>query len=428
MEAFKVDVKKTIKQQIGERNVIYFKGALKLIRHLNWASEKKMEFDDAYVKNIKIFGEDGYNTFCGYYDNFPLSMDEKRLLCQRVKICADARRDLTEIGLYSIENNQFESLAMSKAWNWQQGSRLKWSNLNGSLFYYNDVEGESYCTRIYDTDSKKKVRTIFPALYDISPDEKIGATLNFSRLQRLRPGYGYSIIVDSTSGDNAPVNDGLFSVDLTSGAVVLLVSLKTLALEVDPSLEHQHYINHISFSPDGRKIMFFHLWTENNWPGWMNRLCVYDIEKATYCVLEREKMVSHYDWMQNDCLLITEADKKTKKVQYVIYQIGCNSKTILNQNELVEDGHPTISLSKNFFVSDTYPNKKFKQYILLYDFDIGKRINIMRLFGDPRLDREYRCDLHPKFKNGRVLVDSTFYRCSRRIVMFDLQYKSREKK
>lgn len=418
-------VKQMIKKKIGERNAIYFKGVLRLVRHLNWALEKKMEFDDAYVKNVKIFGEDGYHTFCGYYDNFPLSMDGKKLLCQRVKNGADTRRDLTEVGLYSIENNQFESLTMSKAWSWQQGSRLKWSDSNASLFYYNDVEGESYCTRIYDVGSKKIVRTIFPALYDIGSNEKMGATLNFSRLQRLRPGYGYSIISDSSEGENAPVNDGLFGVDLTNDAVVLLVSLKTLALEVDPSLKHQHYINHISFSPDGKKIMFFHLWTENSWPGWMNRLCVYDLDKATYYTLEREKMVSHYDWVQNDCLLVTEADKRTKKVQYVIYTLDGNPKTILNQNELIEDGHPTIALSKNYFVSDTYPNSKFKQYIFLYDFDVKKRVNIMRLFGDPRLDREYRCDLHPKFKNGCVLVDTTFRKCSRRIVMFDLQYESR---
>lgn len=419
-----MDIKQMIKKQVGEKNAIYLKGVLKMVRHINWVSEKKMDFDDNYVKKVKIFGEDGYNTFCGYYDNFPISIDGKSLLCQRVKINADAKSDLTEIGVYSVENNQFENLTMSKAWNWQQGSRLRWSDSNGSLFYYNDIDGEDYCTRIYDADRKRIVRTIFPALYDISSDEKMGATLNFSRLQRLRPGYGYSNIDDLTKEENAPDDDGLFSVNLINGAVVLLVSLKSLALEVDPFLEHQHYINHISFSPDGRKIMFFHLWTENNWPGWMNRLCVYDLDKANYCTLEKEKMVSHYNWMQNDCLLVTEADKKTRKVQYVIYTFDGKPKTILNQNELVEDGHPTIDLSKKYFVSDTYPNNKFKQYVILYDFDVKKRVNIMRLFADPRLDREYRCDLHPKFKNGCVLVDSTFHKCSRQIVMFELQHES----
>lgn len=37
------------------------------------------------VNSIVEYSQVGYDTFCGYYDYFPLSKDGQYLLCQRVK-------------------------------------------------------------------------------------------------------------------------------------------------------------------------------------------------------------------------------------------------------------------------------------------------------------------------------------------------------
>lgn len=415
-----MNLKKSVKKLLGNQNADYVKGSLKLLKSKR-LNMNVLQYNDNYVDNIKLFSAKGFNVFCGYYDYFPLSEDKKLLLCQRVKKRASTKKDFSEIGYYIISENRFIPIAKSYAWCWQQGSRLHWSYQNCNNIWFNDYDGKKYCTRIFDMQSNKIVKNIYPALYDVSFDEHVGATLNFSRLQRLRPGYGYDRIPDSSKDEKAPSNDGLFKVDLVNECKTLLVSLKELSKDVDPLLKHDHYINHISFSPNGKKIMFFHLWTEDKWPGWMTRLCVYNIEEGNYDILENEKMVSHYDWMGNSKLLITGADKITKKAYYALYDLNTKERIFLNQELLKEDGHPTIDDSLEFFLSDTYPDSNFNQHVFIWNFKTQERINILDVFSDPRLTGEYRCDLHPKYKDGVILIDVTHLKCLRSIIMFDLK-------
>src|SRR5207249_2512244 len=52
--------------------------------------------------------------------------------------------------------------------------------------------------------------------------------LNYGRLQRLRPVTGYADAYDWTVGVDAPINDGIFLVDVETGTSKLLVSFKDL--------------------------------------------------------------------------------------------------------------------------------------------------------------------------------------------------------
>ena len=85
--------------------------------------------------------------------------------------------------------------------------------------------------------------------------------MNFSRLQRLRPGYGYKIVPDYSENIKVPHEDGIFLYSFNNREQELLVSLIEISkVEPDKTMENaEHYFNHISFSPYSNDFIFFHL-------------------------------------------------------------------------------------------------------------------------------------------------------------------------
>lgn len=153
-----------------------------------------------------------YHIYRGYYDLRYMDSKGELFLCHRLPVKAHTNRDTKcEIGYYELKKLEFTKLAETNAWCWQQGSRLRWYPQNAKWVMFNDVSGDSYCTRIVDIETKKEVKKIDYPIYDISSDCKWGISLNYSRLQRLRPGYGYNYFEDKTLNQNAPSDDGLYA-------------------------------------------------------------------------------------------------------------------------------------------------------------------------------------------------------------------------
>lgn len=264
------------------------------------------------------------------------------------------------------------------------------------------------------------VKTIPFPLYDISTDEKWGLIVNFSRLQRIRNGYGYSNIPDKTEGIIAPENDGIFLVDLKNCTTKLLVSYKKLNELLPYENKGENYFNHISISPDSKKAMFFYLWNASTWPGWKATLWVVDLESGSLKCLESEDQVSHYDWVSNDSLIITGTYAGTKKGFYRYYNIHTGEKTTIEDVNMIKDGHPVVSRKNNCFYSDTYPNEKKRQ--IFFKYENNQYFEIAEAFHDPRMFDEKRCDLHPHYFVNRetIALDTTFWGNRRSVLIFDL--------
>ncbi len=419
MKKIKTFVEKYFKKKFKNR----LKGYYKILKNFKYFFANRLIINNEKIENVKKFSCRGYHVFNGYYDYYPISRDKAKLLCQRVKINAETKKNDTEIGYYNINSpKKFIKLTQSKAWCWQQGSRLHWSNLNNDYIYYNDIDENEYCTKVFDFKKNKVIDIIKPALYDISPDEKIGITTNFSRLQRLRNGYGYDRLKDTTEGISAPKNDGLWFVNIKEKHKKLLISFYELSKSVKSETYSEHYINHISFSPNGKKVMFFHIWTVKEWPGWKTRLCIYNLENQKIDVAEEKNIVSHYDWIDNDKLIMTVSERESKTSFYRIYDVAGNKYQDINRKYLNEDGHPTIDNNQEFFISDTYPNKYFRQKVFMYDLINNKKDELVDIFSDPRENGEFRCDLHPKYNsNGSIVIDTTYKKSKRSIMCFYLK-------
>ena len=106
---------------------------------------------------------------------------------------------------------------------------LQWIPGSQSEILWNDRDGDHYCCHILDVHSGN-VRTIPHPIYTLSPDGKTGLSLDFSRLNDVRPGYGYVGIPDPNADqtDAARIRASTASTWRT-GAQEMIVSLGEIA-------------------------------------------------------------------------------------------------------------------------------------------------------------------------------------------------------
>lgn len=401
-------IKQAIKKIIGQENITFVRQNLKAIK------DRKYLHGHARIQVVnnnllyQKYAQKDKHVFFGYYDIPQLDAREERLLVHVVRKGADASKDRAELGYCCVASGRYVPCAHTNAWCWQQGSRLRWHPTERDTVLFNDMRNGRYLTRVVNLEAGKTLSVIREPLYDLDPTGTFGLSVNFSRLQRLRPGYGYSTLPDQTAGQAAPAADGIFYVDIAKNKEELIISLADLAAEVkDPSAD-EHYINHVSISPDGKKFMFFHIWTLKEDTHWKTRLCVYDLERGELKVLEEQDRVSHYDWIGSDRLIITCWDKDRRQY-YCTYDVITGEKARLANKELAHDGHPTYLPAEDIFISDTYPLANDMQTLFEYDVKKDSYRPIIRLYSEPKLYDEKRCDLHPRLSaSGKyITLDTT---------------------
>ena len=107
-------------------------------------------------------------------------------------------------------------------------------------------------------DSKKN----FLPVYDVARDGSFALSLDFSRLHRMRPGYGYSNLPESTKGELCPDKTCIWKMDIPSGKIKDLFKYTDMAaFEPDESMQAaEHKVNHLMISPNGKRFMVLHRW------------------------------------------------------------------------------------------------------------------------------------------------------------------------
>ena len=414
----------------GRERLMLFKGFLGYcLFRMKGMSRKNfgLEIVSDRIKLKGVLEAEGFHVYRGYYDIDYVDAAKNRFLCNRLPLNAGTNRDNTlEVGYYDLESMEFHKVGETNAWCWQQGCRLRWHPQLKDRAMYNDATDEGYCCRVVNVETGKCEKVISRALYDITPDGKQGISVNYSRLQRLRPGYGYNYLDDETAGVNAPEDDGIFLVDIESDKCRLIYSLNELAKAVDPNFEYEHYINHVSISPDGKHFKFFHIYVNPDETGWRTVLYVSDIEGKSLKMLEKEDNVSHYCWLDNNTLLETDVHKVQggATCYYCTYNITTGEKTLLTHKGLNTDGHPTRFSGSDICVTDTYPLTKNynRQRVMLFDLKGSEAQTVANIYHDYRMFEERRCDLHPSLGDkGRIIsVDSTCRKGKRSIVLFEV--------
>ena len=212
------------------------------------------------------------------------------------------------------KNNEIVRLDRTHAWNPQQGTMFYWNpRAARTQFFFNDrdLETGKVFAVLYDIEKKKRIREYRD---DKAPIGNGGVAqgggsflgLNYGRLARLRLVTGYPGALDWSKAENAPKNDGIFVVDVDTGARRLLVSYRQLAERL--RLRYRDidgiglFINHTLWNRDGDRVYFF---VRGNWgrPGSkINVPCSVHLD-GTNLALHDLHIGGHPEWAEGSLLI-----------------------------------------------------------------------------------------------------------------------------
>ncbi|TMW72244.1 hypothetical protein [Alteribacter natronophilus] len=371
-----------------------------------YAVSKKVKYEGDIHR---VTPDDEYEYFFGYYDKSPWDATGRYMLCLRVNDTTKsvAPSEPADIILIDTENqNKIKVIGQTNTWNVQQGCMLQWlAPDHKNCIIYNDFRNNEFCSIIYDLNSKKEAIIPKP-VYSVSQDGKTAVTLDFARLHRMRPGYGYSNKTDSTNGNMCPDATCIWSIDLINGKIKSILKYTDFYhFEHREEMKNaEHKVNHLMLNPSGDRFIVLHRWYVGSKK--YTRLVSVNVDGTDMCNLLDDGMVSHCNW-KNDKEIIAYAYTIENGNGY--YSIEDQTQNIHQLwPELKNDGHPSYSADGKKVVTDTYPDRA--RVCKLYLMDDKKSQIIAKVFAPFKYDNDFRCDLHPRWNRSgsKVCFDSVF--------------------
>lgn len=347
----------------------------------------------------RIDQSDNRPTFWGYYDKPALNAGGTALY-HKVPIGANPQNGRPVEIWQTDATGKSTRLAESRAWNWQQGAMLTW--LDDDTFVFNDYDARTrrYIARVHGLSGDTQSTVNMP-VYSVSNHKAV--SLNFTRLAKLRPGYGYFNIACSSLAD-CPDDDGIWCVELKTGDTRLILSLRQIA-----AFEHQptmagavHKVNHLQFSPSGERFNFLHRWYDGSMK--RSRLLSASIAGSDLRQLLADDMVSHCAWIDDNRIICWARKHGMGDHYYLLDDRHDAAPRTVGEDVLREDGHPSIFRSERM-LTDSYPNRSRLSSLLLYKFENAQLTVLGRFFSPVRYWGISRCDLHPRWNpDGRSLT------------------------
>jgi hypothetical protein len=191
----------------------------------------KDESLDESLPPVRAITKKPKHHWFGYYDKLQFDPTNRFVLGMEVDFehRSPEPDDSIGIGMVDLQDkDRWISLGRSHAWGWQQGCMLQWVPGTESTVIWNDREKDRFISRLVDTKTNES-RIIESPVYTLSPDGKSAVTPDFSRLNDMRPGYGYAGVPDRFAGEPAPEEIGIWNVDLTTGKRELIISIAQIA-------------------------------------------------------------------------------------------------------------------------------------------------------------------------------------------------------
>lgn len=356
--------------------------------------------------------EENKGSFWGYYDSSPILNDSFLTHSFQHSIGKnkpdDAYLDILVDGRRVSETN---------AWNWQQGARLFW--LNEDTIIHNIFQNNRYRTKIINLKNANS-SFIDQAIYAFDRHSNTAIGLNFKRLTKLDPSYGYFAHEHKTYTALDDQTDGIFSIDIEKNNSELIISIDSLKRykEKPEMINAIHGVNHIQIAPGGQRFMFLHRWYLKSGEKF-SRLFTANKDGSDLYLLSDEGMVSHCNW-KNGQEIIGWMHKYKSGNGYYLHQDKKDEFRQIGENILTEDGHPSFSKCGRFMLTDTYPDRYRMSHIQLFDFNQQKLSTIGSFYNPTDYYEEMRCDLHPRFSNDGSITLDTVYNGTRQQVKLDI--------
>ncbi len=413
----------------------------------------------SYVSCRRV-GDGHQHHFFGYYNKSNWDRTNRLIAGQRTPamdqyLTPDAK---ATVGYFdTLDGDRFHAVGETGAWNWQMGSQLQWlDGAPGRQLVYNDRTGDSaarypgFGAVMVDVDTCAR-RVLPMPVYVVAPSSQWALSVDYRRLYVTHETIGYSEAGGPFALPLAPADDGIWRMDLATGAAALLVSYAGLkAFHPRESMEQAiHWVSHIEVNPASSRILFLHRWTERvkdetcflhrlitmNPDGSEMRLLecsdhplpqlaadfdpgavgTFDYEKSDY-------QISHPLW-QDDSHIIVWGPHAGEIHYHLYHDVEGGAVEVIGREVLVENGHMSFSpVSTRWLLSDTYPDDQtHERFLFLFDMHTGERRNLGSFYATPDLSKENRCDLHPRWsRDGRQVCIDSVHEGQRQMYVLDV--------
>ncbi|SEG81764.1 hypothetical protein [Bosea lathyri] len=405
-------------------------------------------------------GDDSFNYFFGYYNKTNWDESGRFLLAHQVPwVNHRIEANLSaRVGYFDTHSgDRFTTIGETTAWNWQMGAQLQWLGgqprptviYNARRFGTQD-RFPGFCSVVQEIETGQERRLPLP-IYVASPDGRWGLSVNYRRLWVAHQTIGYSELGAASELDPYPQDDGIYRMDLSSGAYDLLISYAALrAFHPKDSMQKAlHWVSHIEINPSSNRILFLHRWTERvaDETCFLHRLITVNPDGSDMRLLEcsdhplphleadfdpssvgtfdyekSEYQISHPLWKDDRHIIVW--GPHAGEIHYHLYEDAADgSVQVIGRDILTENGHMSFSpTNQRWMISDTYPDSQTSiRELFLFDMDDESRTSLGGFYTSPDLGKENRCDLHPRWSpdGTQVCIDS-IHEARRRLYVADV--------
>ena len=372
----------------------------------------------------------------GYYDKLEFDPTDRFVLSNQVAFehRTPTEHDVIRVGMIdTAEGDKWIPLGKSHAWGWQQGCMLQWRPNSESEVVWNDRLGDHHVCHVLDVQTKR-IRTLPRPIYALSHDGKWAITAEFSRIQRMRPGYGYVGLTDPNAQDRAPENAGVWKMNLDTGESELIFSLADAAqikYRGETLLDKWNYFNHLLINPDGSRFILLHRWRESTGTGqnaeptgrFTTRMITAGMDGSDRYILDPSGLTSHFIWRDSKHVCAWTRPDGMKDAFY-LFKDHTDQVEIVGDGVMTRNGHHTYvpNTDNEWILNDTYPNGQTRvQVPYLYHVPSNRKVELGRFHSPRDYNGEWRCDTHPRSSNaGKTVAIDSPHANGRQIHLIDI--------
>jgi hypothetical protein len=365
--------------------------------------------------------------FYGYYDKCPWDATGRYLLGMEIGFCDRQPKpgETLTVGMVDLKDgNRFIPLAETTLWSWQQGTMLQWmgSAADSEVIYNALVDGQP--AAVIRNVHSGATRSLPMPIYAISGDGKHAVALDYARLHRLRPGYGYASLNERFANQPAPQELGVWHIDIATGNVTQIVTLAQLAAHQpdDRFKGAEHWVNHLQFNPSGTRVVFLHRWKKPGQNSFSTRMLTVKRDGSDLRILHDSGQISHFDWRDNETMLAWVRMKKGEpKLAFALLHVDGRPAEMVFES-VAQDGHCSYSPNRKWVLNDTYPDKNRMQHLMLLNVATQRAHSVNKFHSPPAFAGPTRCDLHPRWnRDGTQVCFDGCHEAQRQIYVVDVR-------
>lgn len=341
-----------------------------------------------------------------YYDIPVFDSTERYLTGHEVRFAGrqPTPDDPISIGYIDLEapERPWTTVGESRAWSWQQGAMSQWLPHSRTLVW-NDRKDGRFMARTYDLETEA-AGTLPRPVYAVDPQGRYALSLNMGRLDHVRPGYGYPDGPEDRLSKRKPKDDGVWRIDLKTGACTLVLSLREAVRclfwrsSMKERLKHVlrryiYWFNHVKISPDGRRFTIKLRFRKRDLSeGWNDQMGV-----SLTCGTNGDGVrlltdgTSHVIWLNETQLYLWQRDGV-----YIYEDQAPQGRRVKQLAPRLLDHNVHIRQlpgTQDVFVYDTPYREDIDLFVL--DVSTGERHKIARFENHHPKRGLFRCDLHP---------------------------------